>query len=180
MSRWTYIVGNVTVRMSEKTDEQAEYILKTVLKHLPKVCGSEGDMEVKVVNSDMITGWSSHDEFEAWTDKEGHYEHQEFNIVINAYLRDTYFDETYRAFVKWLTRLAKRIRIDNGCVKISDGWKDNIVMIDCDPFYNLYELGKNNWCNYMRWRYHDNYRYPKDLLEKYWPEILEEDCEGGK
>ena len=180
MSSWTYIVGNISVRMMEKTDEEAEYILKTVLKHLPKVCGSERDMEVKVVNSDVITGWSSHDEFQAWTDKSGFDEHQEFNIIINAYLRDTFFDETHRAFIKWLTRLAKRLPIDDGVVKISDGWGDNIAMVNCHPFETLYESGEENWANYMRWRYYDNYRYPKELLEKYWPEVFEEENEEEK
>lgn len=173
MSSWTYIVGNISVRMWEITDETAEYILKTTLRHLPKVHGSEGNMEVKIVNTGYVTGWSSHDEFQMWTNRKGYDEHQEFNVVINAHLRDAYFDETYREFVKWLTRLAKRVPVTDGCIKISDGWYGRVEMIDCEKFDRMYESGDDNWCDYMRWNYYDGYCLPKELIAKYYPELLE-------
>lgn len=180
MSSWTYVVGSISVRMCEKTDEMAEYILKTVIRHLPKVYGSEGDMTVQVINSGKITGWSSHDEFEMWTDREGFDEKQEFNIVINASLRDTVFDETFRAVVKWLSRLAKRVHVEDGCLKISDGWHGTVKMIDCERFDILCESREESWCNYMRWKKYKGYCLPKELLEKYYPEVLEEEEEANE
>ena len=49
MSYWTYLNGTITVDCIGRTTEEAEYILKTVLNHLPRVTGSEGDMNVYMI-----------------------------------------------------------------------------------------------------------------------------------
>lgn len=46
MSYWTYINGTITVSPMGRTQPEKRYILETVLNHLPRVTGSEGDMNV--------------------------------------------------------------------------------------------------------------------------------------
>ena len=55
MSHWSYIQGVITVQPMGQTQPQKRYILETVLNHLPRVTGSEGDMDV------YITQLNGHD-----------------------------------------------------------------------------------------------------------------------
>lgn len=55
MSHWTYIHGAIEVHVPGRTQAECTYVLQTVLNHLPKVYGSEGDMEIYVnKNTDAI------------------------------------------------------------------------------------------------------------------------------
>ena len=63
MSYWTYLTGTVTVRPMGRTQEEKEYILKSVLNHLPIVSGSERDMNVYVIQKNGHNSSSSCDEF---------------------------------------------------------------------------------------------------------------------
>lgn len=49
MSWWTYINAFIVVYPTGRTQLEKKYILDTVLTHLPLVTGSEGDMDVYVV-----------------------------------------------------------------------------------------------------------------------------------
>lgn len=51
MSYWTYVNGTVIVSPMGRTQAEKRYILDTVLSHLPRVTGSEGDMNVYVIQS---------------------------------------------------------------------------------------------------------------------------------
>lgn len=46
MSSWIYINDTITVHPMGGTQPERRYILETVLNHLPRVTGSEGDMNV--------------------------------------------------------------------------------------------------------------------------------------
>ena len=48
MSYWTYLTGTITVGVMGRTQAEKRYILDTVLDHLPRVTGSEGDMDIYV------------------------------------------------------------------------------------------------------------------------------------
>ena len=63
MARWSHIFGTIQVRMCESTNEASEYILKTVLKHLPEVWCELEPMKVIMSNTGRITGACTHDEF---------------------------------------------------------------------------------------------------------------------
>lgn len=63
MSRWTYVHGTITVRPMGRTQAEKRYILETVLDHLPVVTGSEGDMDVYIVQPKGYESSSSCDEF---------------------------------------------------------------------------------------------------------------------
>lgn len=55
MSYWTYINGTITVRPMGRTQPEKRYILETVLNHLPRVTGSEGDMNTYIIQKMVIT-----------------------------------------------------------------------------------------------------------------------------
>ena len=63
MSWWTHIRGMITVSPMGRTQAEKRYILETVLEHLPRVTGSEGDMDVHIVQRSGYNLSSSHDEF---------------------------------------------------------------------------------------------------------------------
>lgn len=63
MSSWTYINGTITVRPMGRTQPEKRYILETVLNHLPRVTGSEGDMNVYIIQKNGYNSSCSRDEF---------------------------------------------------------------------------------------------------------------------
>ena len=44
------------------------------------------------------------------------------------------------SFVRWLCRLAKRIGVDDVCVKISDHVRKEILITDPKPYSDMYEI----------------------------------------
>lgn len=63
MSMWTYVSGTIQVYVSGRTQPEIEYVLKTVLNHLPKVTGSEEDMRVYInrrYGHSMSSHWAGH------------------------------------------------------------------------------------------------------------------------
>ena len=63
MSHWTYVRGMITVAPMGRSVPEREYVLKAVLEHLPKVKGSEGDMEILLTQPKDHDLYTSHDEF---------------------------------------------------------------------------------------------------------------------
>ena len=62
------------------------------------------------------------------------------------------FEETFQEFLKWICRLSKRIIVDDVNVKIK-GFDKQYVIDDPDPFYNMSDFDKDNWCDYLMWKY---------------------------
>lgn len=112
-----------TVDAVGRTQAEKEYILKTILDHLPLVTGSEEDMNVYLIQANGHSSSSSADEFRERTNnligmygdrsrKRGWLRTQRrYLIVVDGAFRDRYFDETFSEFNKWLCRLAKRVEI---------------------------------------------------------------------
>ena len=162
MSFWTYIKGVVEVSPLGRTQAEMEYILTTVLEHLPIVSGSERDMEVHIVKKNGHNSSSSHDEFIQATNnlkdrygrrsrKRGWFKTQsEYILVVEGNLRDRMFEETFREFQKWLCRLAKRIIVTDVLVNI-EGYgiqkydkKDTVIRknhynTEYEPYCNMFE-----------------------------------------
>ena len=178
MSYWAYVKGTIEVKTLGRTQEEIEYILKTVLRHLPKVSGSEHDMHTYLIKKEGYNSSSSYDEFEHWVRD---FELQEdYIIVIDGSLRDRKFNEAYREFQKWLCRFAKRVLIQNVLVEIS-GFKDgkliNKIITDPDfkymdmfeyPTWSRYSDGEPNWCEYLLWRKRKGSPLPTLLEYKYY------------
>lgn len=198
MSNWTYVKGTVEVSPMGRTQAEKRYILETVLNHLPIVEGSEDDMHVYIIQKDGHNSSCSCDEFGESTDKgtdwhgnrtgrRGMFRTQDnYILVVDGALRDTEFDGTYRAFQKWLCRLAKRIDICNVLVDISDYQKSVIVKdrnISKEKYswdtaygqmfekpswcYGKDEFGEPNWCEFMLYDKAKNSDYPMLLGYKY-------------
>lgn len=175
MSFWTYIQGTITVCPMGRTQPEKRYILETVLNHLPRVTGSEGDMDVYIIQKNGYNSSCSHDEFGEITnnlvDRYGHKSRSrgwlqtqdEYILVVDAALRDREFEETYREFMKWFVRLCKRACCENVLVEIK-GYDKSTVIKDRNiqrkkyswksVFDGLFE--DPSWCNDNK----DGYKEP--------------------
>ena len=167
MSWWTYIHGTITVSPMGRTQAEKRYILETVLDHLPRVTGSERDMDVYIIQKNRYNSSCSHNEFGIW----GGYlsEHNlstemqnEYILVVDAALRDCTFEETFKEFQKWIVRLAKRVCIENVLVEIKDYYKKALVRNENDCYGNMFEYpigtygnqtDEPAWYEYLMWEY---------------------------
>lgn len=200
MSHWAYIRGTITVEPLGRTQPEKRYILDTVLDHLPRVSGSEEDMNVYAIQKKGYNDSLSCDEFGECTnnlDDHGYksrdgwlHTQDEYIIVVDGSLRDCYFEETMRQFMKWFCRLGKRVQIRNALVSISSSPKKYTLDIVEDYFgwhEELFEMpswargrdadSESNWCEYLMWDSIDRRtRLPLELIYKYYniPEIDEE------
>lgn len=197
MSYWCYVHGTVTVSVMGRTQEEKEYILKTVLNHLPTVSGSEKDMDVYIIQKNGHSTSQFHDEFGEVTNnlidrfgsrsrRKGSLRTQdEYILVVDGALRDREFEQTYREFVKWLCRLAKRVRVEDVLVEVKGYDKSTIIrntniqrekylyqtvfgeMFEDPSWCSDDEFGEPNWCEYLLWNRAKNSNYPMLLGYKY-------------
>lgn len=189
MSYWTHITGTITVSPMGRTQAEKRYILETVLEHLPIVTGSERDMNVHIVQKAGHDSSSSCDEFEMNTNNlkdscgDHSYEHgwlriqTEYILVVEGNFRDRLFDDTYREFIKWLCRLAKRVGVCNVLVNINSDDKGSCVIWEDDKYDNVYAKmfenpswwnnAESNWCEYLMWDSHEESYMPAKLVKYY-------------
>lgn len=203
MSFGTYVNGTITVEPMGRTNEEKEYVLKTVLNHLPRVTGSDGDMDVYIIRKNGYNSSCSCDEFGEVTnnlvDRNGHKSRargwlrtqDEYILVVNGDLRNREFEQTYREFIKWLVRLCKRTGLKDILVEIK-GYDKSTVIKNRNiqrkkysfksVFGGLYEepswcnnTGEVNWAEFMMWSRAKNSSYPMFLEYKY---FNDEDNDG--
>lgn len=188
MSRWTYINGEVKVSPMGRTLEEQEYILKTVLNHLPIVTGSETSMRVDVIRLGHTCS-SSHDELGnnysrpnlegEWEKYFWHKSNYAFKLVLTSALRDTSLGEIYKLFWKWLVRLSKRVYVDYVLVDINDYYAHRIIHYP-DGLHDLFETPtwasekkdiedvEPNWCEYLMWDRDNHSMLPVEYIYKYY------------
>ena len=164
MSYWTKVNGNIVVEPMGDTQAEIRYVLDSVLEHLPIVSGSEGCMDVYIIQKNGHNRSSSHDEYgyatNNLTDSYGHKSRRygwlraqtQYILVVNGRLRDRKFDQTLKEFNKWLCRLAKRVRVEDVLVEI-EGYDEKILIKNENNAYrNMYEKPSwhddksENWC----------------------------------
>ena len=188
MSSWTYINGTITVEPLGRTQAEKRYILETVLNHLPRVTGSERDMNVYIIQKNGYNHSSSCDEYGDNTDnlidiydchnaKRGWLRMQnQYILAVDASLRDRYFNETFREFMKWLCRLSKRVYVESVLVRINGFDKEYVINADYDsPYCQMEEdpswaKGSDNepcWAEHLMWDHAKNSSYPVLLEYKY-------------
>ena len=164
MSWWTYVTGVIVVDVPARTTEQAEYIMKTVLNHLPQVTGSEGNMQVYMALSRYRYTSQSWDEFGNSTKNmiDGSFEiYHGFLLTVSGNLRDREVPQAYREFVHWLCRLSKRVGVEDICVKITDHDGKERLITDHSPFDNMYET-ESNWVEQIEGpRWWEEFQEPK-------------------
>jgi len=195
MSYWTYINGTVTVSPMGRTQAEKRYILETVLNHLPRVTGSEGDMNVYIIQKNGYNSSCSCDEFGDRTnnlkDRYGNKSYDrgwlqtqdEYILVVDAALRDREFEQTYKEFIKWFIRLCKRVDYRNVLVEIKGYGKSTIIKnrniqrkkysyrsvfdeLFESPSWNN-DTGEVNWTEFMMWDRAKDSNYPMLLAYKY-------------
>lgn len=189
MSHWTHVIGTLRVSPMGRTQPEKRYILETVLAHLPLVTGSERDMEIHINVGGGASSSSSCDEFDMCTDKGidmyygvrkdrgGWFDMEEdYLLTLVGNLRDREFEETFREFQKWIIRLAKRVTVDEICVKIWAEYGQQIIISDPTPYRDMFEWpswcrdsnGEPNWCEYLMWSRWKNTPLPLELIYKYY------------
>lgn len=191
MSWWTHIRGTVMASPMGRSQPEKRYILDTVLEHLPRVTGSEGDMDVHVIQRTGHDMSTSHDEFGMRTNnltdplyggksyKNGWHEVQtQYILVLDGDLRDRSFEETKRDLMKWLCRLAKRVTVYEILVELTGDYdRRMLISDDTYKFWNMHEdpswVEDNkdhepNWCEFMMWERGYNSDMPMKLMYKYY------------
>lgn len=159
MSTWTYIRGYIKVYPLGRTSHEKRYILETVLDHLPRVTGSEGDIHI-IVNAFEPFRYR-HDDFNEFDQCVGRHNHhrnnieEEYFLVITGDLRDRVYSQTFKELNKFLIRLAKRVRVEDVMIKLFDDFGHKYIF-DSDKYSEIIENtswvseGKEtNWCEYL-------------------------------
>ena len=105
MSWWTTVTGLVAVQVPGRTDKEKEYVLDSVLRHLPLIAGSEGPCHTHYVKAYGYTWSNNFDEFGNSSNllpnqynmpsKYGNLKGQDkYFVVIEGNLRDRTFEQT--------------------------------------------------------------------------------------
>lgn len=170
MSSWTYVNGTINVTPMGRTQAEKRYILDTVLNHLPQVTGSEGDMEIHIIQKSGHNISSSRDEYGDKTNnlidrynnknrKGGWLNLQdEYILVVNGSLRDRELNDTVQEFNQFIWRLAKRIEVEDALVKICGYDKEKIITNKNDVLRNMFrdpswmDKDSTNWCEHLMWK----------------------------
>lgn len=152
---WTYVQGLIELGAPGRTQAEKDYILQTVINHLPKVTGSEGDMDIHIVRAYGHDMWSNHDEFDnlAW----GFKTQSRYFLVLDGHLRDRRYEETFKELNKFLNRLAKRLIIDSAYVRLNDiGINYNsYTFTNKNNCYGKMFENEDPWYNYLMWEFED-------------------------
>lgn len=183
MSHWTHIDGTIKVCPSGKTQAEKRYVLETVLAHLPQVTGSDGNMHVHIIQEHGYDCSSNVNEFDEPMTYKGFgtdwlRTQSKYILALEADLRDREFDQTFREFNKWITRLAKRLRISKVLVRIDDK-SHEYIFSNSKAYADLVEPpswfeesgGEPAWTEYLQWDPAKGTRYPMKLAYKYYEDF---------
>lgn len=157
MSYWTHLTGIIKVDVSGRTNEEVMYIVGTVIKHLPRVTGSERDMSVRYHLCEGYDCSSNCDEFGNRSNLgAGYYNSFETQthvlITVDGNFRDRKMHETVREFNNFLCRLAKRLLVHTCAVCITDDSRREVVITNKNDWLgDLYDWNKP-WADYLYWK----------------------------
>lgn len=190
MSYWTHITGAVEVSVPGRTQAEIDYILRTILDHLPRVTGSEGDMEVHINRYDGTNSSMSCDEYQMHTNNlddwhgcgkshRGWLNTQDnYTLTLHADLRDRNLKQTVREFMKWLCRLSKRLLVESVLVRIDDGWNKSLLINESGTstqYWSMHEspswANENHepaWWEHLMWQRWSDTPFPLTHVVKYY------------
>lgn len=154
MSCWAYVTGVIKVSSRGRTQPEIEYVLKTILDHLPKVTGSEGNMTVFINPCAGFNSASSADEFfqDSNLTAQGLETQSNYTLTLDGSLRDREFYRTFREYNNFMNRLAKRLYVRDCLVKLTCFEKKYLFANDNSRYSEMYEW-ENGWAEYLMWEY---------------------------
>lgn len=116
MSYWTRVTGAIVMDTCSESTEQTLFIASTIMKHLPRITGSEKPADYHIAVRDGHNCTSTSDEFGRTTDlmDDGLHQYQSQAVLtVTGDLRDRRFEQTLRETAKMLARLASRVLIED-------------------------------------------------------------------
>lgn len=156
MSNWTYVRGLIELDVPGRTQAEKDYILQTVINHLPKVTGSEKGMDIHIVKARGYDMSSNRDELDnpVWDFKT----QSRYFLVLDGNLRDRCYEETFKELNKFLNRLAKRLMIDSAYVQLNDigiNYNSYTFTNKNNCYGNMFD-SENPWYDYLMWEWKDD------------------------
>lgn len=152
MSSWTYVQGLIELDVPGRTQAEKNYILQTVIDHLPKVTGSEKSMNIYTIQTAGYDSWQNFDEF--YNRVEDFRTQSRYFLVLDGNLRDRYYEDTFKELNKFLNRLGKRLMVDSVYVRLYDYNHSHIFTNKNDCYGKMFE-NDNPWYNYLMWEFED-------------------------
>lgn len=129
MSMWTHVNGVIEVHTPARSSAEAMYMAQTVVEHLPRITGSERNVEY-YFNLVHLPSWAKQpDEFIPYDLTNYQYfcsdpKQNRVLVTLHGDLRDRMFEQTLRETAKTLIRLSKRLWINSCLVSVNSDWGD--------------------------------------------------------
>lgn len=170
MGIWTNIRGTIYCSPAGATPEEQEYILKTVLRHLPKVnpykTRRDNMFETYINRINQPQGFKAWDEFgndSNLTDYDDYCYKAfscDYSFVITLYgmFRSDNQSDVLKRFEKWLCRFSKRVLVDYLSIDIGEscGESNNKISISkWEAYHDMYDF-ETNWIDKIRPAYSFN------------------------
>ena len=152
MSSWTHVQGLIELDVPGRTQAEKNYILQTVIDHLPKVTGSEKSMNIYTIQTAGHDSWQNFDEF--YNRVEDFRTQSRYFLVLDGNLRDRYYKDTFKELNKFLNRLGKRLMVDSVYVRLYNYEHSHIFTNKNDCYGKMFE-NDNPWYNYLMWEFED-------------------------
>ena len=152
MSSWTYVQGLIELDVPGRTQAEKNYILQTVIDHLPKVTGSEKSMNIYTIQTAGHDSWQNFDEF--YNRVEDFRTQSRYFLVLDGNLRDRYYKDTFKELNKFLNRLGKRLMVDSVYVRLYNYEHSHIFTNKNDCYGKMFE-NDDPWYNYLMWEFED-------------------------
>lgn len=152
MSNWTYVQGLIELDVPGRTQAEKNYILQTVIDHLPKVTGSEKSMNLYTIQTAGHDSWQNFDEF--YNRVEDFRTQSRYFLVLDGNLRDRYYEDTFKELNKFLNRLGKRLMVDSVYVRLYNYERSHIFTNKNDCYGKMFD-SENPWYSYLMWEFED-------------------------
>lgn len=153
MSMWTYVRGLIELGVPGRTQAEKDYILQTVIDHLPKVTGSEYGMDIHIVRAYGHNKWSTRDEL--GNRSLGFKTQNKYFLVLDGSLRDRRYADTFKEMNKFLNRLAKRLNVISVYVQLNTYNHSYTFTNKNDCYGNMFE-SEHPWYKYLMWKREDD------------------------
>lgn len=170
MSYWTGVFGTICVSVPGLTQPHKDFIIQTVMDHLPRVTGDEGNMKV---NINKLDGYDDIAPYDVDGRRRRMKMQSGYLISISASLRDRFFEQTLREFTEWLCRLSKRLIVVDILVSVR-GIDDEALF---EPGYCFDDAPYREYVFNNHVPYNDMYEYDYELGEGNWTDWMWPDME---